>query len=306
MLPAGMLADILEALSQRLGLAPGAEVSVECNPETVDGAKLAAYREAGVTRLSFGVQSMVPHVLASLGREHDPACARRAAALAGEAGFGRSYSVDLIYGAAGESLADWEASLEGVLAFDPPPVHVSAYALSVEPGTRLARDPARYPDDDDQAAKYALAEEVLSAAGFAWYEISNWAQPGAECAHNQLYWSQGDYVGVGCAAHSHRALPAGKARRWSNVRSPVRYIALVEAGEPVEAAAEVLSSQERAFEALMLSLRTRWGVPAAALPQEVYEEGLAALSGGRAVLTLRGRLLANEVSLRLASLPAGG
>jgi putative oxygen-independent coproporphyrinogen III oxidase len=327
LLPASLLAEILEAVSASAGLAPGAEVTVECNPETVTGPKLSAYQAAGVTRLSFGVQSMVPHVLASLGREHDPATVQRAAGLAGEAGFGGRYNVDLIFGAAGESLSDWEASLEGVLALCPPPAHVSAYALTVEAGTSLAKDASRHPSEDDQAAKYAMADSALSAAGLSWYEISNWARPGAECAHNQLYWSQGEYAGVGCAAHSHKifsgssdfsdfsgssgssdfAGSAGaRAKRWLNVRSPERYCALVEAGKPVEAAGEVIGPDERAVEALMLSLRTRAGVPAAALPPEIYEEGLAALAGGRGVLTLRGRLLANEVSLRLATVPPSG
>ena len=301
LLPAGFLAEVLRAVAGSAGLAVGAEVTVECNPETVTAPKLAAYRDAGVTRLSFGVQSMVPHVLSSLGREHDPSSVRRAAALAGEAGFSGRYSVDLIFGAAGESLADWETSLESVLALDPAPAHVSAYALTVEPGTPLAKDPSRHPDEDDQAAKYALADCLLSSAGLYWYEISNWARPGAECAHNQLYWSQGEYAGVGCAAHSHAVLPDGRAKRWWNVRTPERYCHLVESGEPAEASGEVLERLERQWEALMLSLRTRSGVPASVVPDELYDDGLveSASGGAGTTLTLRGRLLANEVALRL-------
>jgi oxygen-independent coproporphyrinogen-3 oxidase len=304
LLPADALVDILGALRQSVGLAPGAEVTVECNPETVSGAKLAVLRAGGVTRLSFGAQSMVPHVLASLGREHDPASVAAAARLAAEAGFAGSYSVDLIFGAAGETLADWRASLEGVLALDPPPSHVSAYALTVEPGTPLAGQPARHPDDDDQADKYILADDVLTDAGLVWYEISNWARPGARCAHNLLYWAQGEYLGLGCAAHSHLLQPGGSARRWWNVRTPERYCALVEAQADVEASGETLSAGQRAAEALVLSLRTSAGVPAEAVPEEVYDGGLVALGpsgqgSGRAVLTVRGRLLANEVALRL-------
>jgi oxygen-independent coproporphyrinogen-3 oxidase len=317
LVPAEHLARVLNALERSLGLAPGAEVTVECNPETVSVAKLTAYKGAGVSRLSFGAQSMVPHVLASLGRRHEPAAVRRAAEAAGEAGFAGAYNIDLIFGAAGETMADWEASLHAVLALQPPPAHVSCYALTVEAGTPLAKDPSRHPDEDDQAAKYVLAEAVLSAAGYDWYEISNWARPGAECRHNLLYWLQGEYAGVGCAAHSHRLEVDGTSRRWWNVRTPERYCRLVEAAEPVEAAGERLSPPDRAWEAALLLLRTKLGVPYEALAREVYEEGLAervtvhaAGERGeceeRGVLTLRGRLLANEVAARLEpSFPRG-
>jgi oxygen-independent coproporphyrinogen-3 oxidase len=307
LLPAQALADVLGSLRDHIGLAPGAEVTVECNPETISAAKLAGYRAAGVTRLSFGAQSMVPHVLASLGREHDPASVVLAARLAGDAGFAGSYNVDLIFGAVGETMADWRASIEGVLALDPSPAHVSAYALTVEAGTPLAADPARHPDDDDQADKYLLAEQLLSDAGLAWYEISNWAQPGARCAHNLLYWAQGEYLGIGAAAHSHLTLAEGQARRWWNVRTPERYCAAVESARPVEAAGETLSPDQRAAEALVLQLRTCAGVPSGHVPDELFEDGLVELvdNGGgtdsspRAVLSVRGRLLANEVAVRL-------
>jgi len=315
---------VLEEVSDRIGLAPGVEVTVDCNPETVTAEKLAAYRAGGVTRLSFGVQSMVPHVLAALGRQHEPGSVRRAANLAGEAGFAGAYNADLIFGAAGETMGDWEASLEGVLALDPPPAHVSAYALTVEPGTPLATQRDRHPSDDDQADKYTVACSRLSGAGFEWYEISNWAQPGSRCAHNLLYWAQGEYLGVGCSAHSHLVSADGSARRWWNVRTPERYCRLLEAGEPVEAAGETLDAEQRRWEGLALSLRTWRGVPASAVPDELFDEGLVELHAGardateegteasehatgrtgeqadkRAVLTPRGRLLANEVTVRL-------
>ena len=209
LLPAELLVAVLEDLRVMPGLAHGAEVTVECNPETVTLGLLATYRSGGVTRLSFGAQSMVPHVLKFLGRQHEPDTVRRAAGFAGEGGFAGAYSVDLIFGAHGESVRDWQASLAGILALDPPPPHVSAYALTVEPGTPLAQrmrlDPGGMggwmPDDDQQAEKYLLADSVLAEAGLEWYEISNWAKPGAECAHNLLYWSQGEYIGIGCAAN---------------------------------------------------------------------------------------------------------
>ncbi len=287
LLPAELLVSMLEAVP----VVPLAEVTVECNPDTVTPSSLAAYRRAGVNRLSFGVQSMVPHVLTALGRTHDPGSVRRAVTAAAEAGI-TAYNVDLIFGAAGESLADWRATLEGVLALDPPPMHVSAYALTVEAGTPLAADPSRHPDDDDQADKYVMAEELLTDAGFEWYEISNWARPGAECRHNQLYWRQGDYRGIGCAAHSHLS-----GRRWWNVRTPERYISLIEAGVSVEAGSETLDDEMRQLEAWQLALRTRDGVPLDALPLESERlEGLVSVTGDRVVLTRRGRLLANEVA----------
>jgi len=286
LVPAAGLMRVLAALP----LAPGAEVTVECNPDTVTAALLATYRDAGVNRLSFGVQSMVPHVLAALGRTHDPANVRHAVKLARDAGF-TSFNLDLIYGAAGETLDDWRRTLSEALALDPP--HISAYGLTVEPGTPLADDPARYPDDDRQAAEYELADELLAAAGLVNYEISNWARPGHECRHNLLYWTQGDYLGFGCAAHSHRA-----GRRWWNVRTPERYLALVAEGSSAEAAGETLDAETRRVEGLQLSLRTRSGVPVSALDVEALE-GLVSVDGERVVLTRAGRLLANEIAVRL-------
>ena len=287
LVPAADLARVLASLP----LAPGAEVTVECNPDDVTAALLATYRAGGVSRLSFGVQSMVPHVLAALGRTHDPDNVRRGVALAREAGF-ETFNLDIIYGTVGESPADWEHTVRSVLALDPP--HVSAYGLTVEAGTPLALDASRYPDDDDQAAKYEVADTLLAEAGLACYEISNWARPGHECRHNLVYWSQGDYLGFGCAAHSHRA-----GRRWWNVRTPERYIGLVRAGEPAEAAGEDLDAETRRLEGLQLALRTRDGVPHSALAVDELPEGLVEPDGDRVVLTRAGRLVANEVSLRL-------
>jgi putative oxygen-independent coproporphyrinogen III oxidase len=272
---------------------PGAEVTVECNPETVTEERLAGYAAAGVTRISLGVQSLVPSVLAALGREHDPADVGRAVAAVQAVGFA-SWNLDVIYGAAGETADDWRRTLDGVLAFGPP--HVSAYALTVEPGTPLADDPARAPDDDVQAEAYLAAEQTFTAAGLVNYEISNWARPGHECRHNLLYWSAGEYRGFGCAAHSH----AG-GRRWWNVRTPERYVAAVQAGGRTEAAGEELGGPERQLEALQLAIRTRAGVPADALSSQDRHEldGLVVPDGDRLVLSVQGRLLANEVAVRL-------
>jgi putative oxygen-independent coproporphyrinogen III oxidase len=288
-LPADLLAEILSAIPRQ----PGAEVTVECNPEDASKALFTTWREAGVGRVSFGVQSMVPHVLAGLGRHHDPESVARAVALAGTTGF-EAVNVDLIIGGSGESDDDFRRSLEAVLALDPVPGHVSAYCLTVEPGTPLAADRSRHPDDDIQARRYALADQVLGAAGYHWYEVSNWARPGQSCRHNQLYWEQGDYRGMGAAAHSH----AG-GRRWWNIRTPERYIAAVEGGRSTMAGEETLSDEQRLFEGLALALRTARGVPDSVVPSDPDLDRLLVRAGGRAVLTVEGRLLANEVTTRL-------
>ena len=286
LLPGDQLGRVLDAVPRTVG----AETTIECNPDTVTAELVTAYVDHGVTRVSLGVQSMTPHVLAALGRTHDPANVERAVALVRDAGL-PTFNLDLIYGAVGETPDDWARTLDAALALEPP--HVSAYGLTVEPGTPLAATPERHPDDDDQAGKYEQADEALAAAGLANYEISNWARPGHECRHNLLYWAQGDYRGFGCAAHSHDG-----GRRWWNVRTPERYIALVTAGEPTESAAEELDGPTRTFERLELALRTRDGVPASALDATDLD-GLVVGRGDRVVLTRAGRLLANEIAMRL-------
>jgi oxygen-independent coproporphyrinogen-3 oxidase len=288
LVPARALAGVLAAIPRR----DDAEVTVECNPDTVTADLFATYAAAGVNRLSFGVQSMVPHVLQALGRTHDMANVRRSVALARAAGFD-NFNLDLIYGAAGESVDDWSRTLDAVLDLHPP--HASAYALTVEPGTPLAVDASRHPNDDDQADKYELACERLAAAGLDWYEISNFATGGHECRHNLLYWQQGEYRGIGCAAHSHR-----DRRRWWNMRTPERYIEAIATGVSPEAASEQLDAEGSELERLHLALRTRDGVPINALPiDDVALHGLVDVRGSRATLTTHGRLLANEVAVRL-------
>ena len=272
---------------------PGAEVTVECNPESVSARHFAAFVNAGVNRISFGVQSMSESVLLALGRDHRPDTVERAVELARQGGISR-LNLDLIYGGAGETIEDWRYTIERIIELGPD--HVSAYALTVEAGTPLAEDPARHPNDDDQADKYLLADALLGEAGFANYEISNWAKPGQECDHNLLYWRQGDYLGFGCAAHSHSS-----GRRWWNVRTPERYIELIRAGASVEASSEELDPERQRIEGLQLSLRTRDGVPADALSAEDRETlgPLLKLDGETLVLSAEGRLLANEVAIRL-------
>jgi putative oxygen-independent coproporphyrinogen III oxidase len=285
-LPAEAIAELLGAME----VAEGAEVTVECNPEDAAPERLRRWREAGVGRVSLGVQSTVGHVLAGLGRRHEPETV--APAVAAAVGAGLEVNLDLIIGGPGERDEDWEESLQTVVGLGPG--HVSAYCLTVEPGTPLARDASRHPDDDVQARRYERAEQVLRGAGYGWYEVSNWARPGRACRHNQLYWAQGDYRGIGAAAHSHRG-----GRRWWNRRTPERYIAAIESGEDPTAGVEALTAEQQAFEALALALRTSAGVPAAALPEAPELEGLVERRGERKVLTVAGRLLANEVTSRL-------
>ncbi|MCP3934584.1 MAG: radical SAM family heme chaperone HemW [Actinomycetia bacterium] len=286
MVPARLLTEVLD----QLPLEDGAEVTVECNPDVVTDEQMWSYAAHGVERISLGVQSMVPSVLASLGRTHDPSNVYRAVEAIRAAGIER-LNLDIIYGAAGESLADWHQTLDETVALAPD--HVSAYALTVEAGTALADDPARHPDDDDQADKYRLADEVLTGAGLENYEISNWARPGQECRHNLLYWTQGNYVGLGCAAHSH----VDGRRSWS-IRTPEGFVEAIESGESVEAGSETLGEEERRVEALQLAVRLAGGVEAAVIPDEVRHL-VQTGDDGRARLTLEGRLLANEVAVRL-------
>ncbi|HWS48312.1 MAG TPA: radical SAM family heme chaperone HemW [Acidimicrobiia bacterium] len=294
LIAAAQLVRVLDAIDRT----ETAEVTVECNPDAVDDGKLRSYAAAGVNRLSFGVQSMVPRVLTALGRTHDPQNVARAIALARDAGFTR-INVDLIYGTPGETLDDWRRSLDGPLTLGVD--HVSAYALTVEPATALGRRVAAgapAPDDDLQADAYALTDAVLGAAGLEWYEISNWARPGEACRHNELYWTGDEYVGIGCAAHGYT-----RGRRWWNVRTPERYIAAIDAGAPAEAGSEELDAGRRAEEAFSLALRTRAGAPLAAAARATAGElaalDLLSIEDGRAVLTLRGRLLASDVTARL-------
>ena len=307
LLDADDLARILDAIDR----SPGAEVTVECNPDSVDAAKLTAYAAAGVNRVSLGVQSMRAHVLAALGRTHDAANVARAVGWARDAGIDR-VNVDLIYGTPGERVSDWEATLDGALALEPS--HVSAYALTVEPGTPLGRGVAAgerpAPDDDDQATKYEIADDRLRAAGFEWYEISNWARPSEECRHNLLYWEGGEYEAIGCAAHGH-TIDAGRgvSRRWWNVRTPERYVEAVRVGASAEAGAEELDPTAAEAERLMLALRMRTGIKLDAGNADSPEMhrcidslatiGLVERHRATASLTRRGRLLANEVAAQV-------
>ena len=289
-------ADALASMITSIPVRDGAEITVECNPDDVTVEMLTTYRSAGVDRVSLGVQSMSTHVLAALGRTHDRENVARAVEAIRAAEM-PSFNLDLIYGAVGETIDDWRATIEAALAFDPP--HISAYGLTVEAGTPLASQPDRHPDDDDQADKYELVDDLLGAAGLDNYEVSNWARAGHESRHNHLYWDQADYRGFGCAAHSHES-----GRRWWNLRTPDRYIEAISRRETVEASSETLDAETRRFEGLQLALRTRDGVARSAFSEDTLEllEDMVVShpsDPSRVVLTRRGRLMANEVSLRM-------
>jgi putative oxygen-independent coproporphyrinogen III oxidase len=302
LLPPQDLTRIVAAIRDEFGLAAGAEVTTESNPDSVDAEDLARLREGGVNRVSVGMQSSVSHVLRVLDRTHDPLRVPQAVRWAREAGFDQ-VSLDLIYGTPGESLDDWRSSVDAALACEPD--HVSAYALIVEEGTALARQIRRgdvpMTDDDDLADKYLLADEALERAGLRWYEVSNWARTAdAACRHNVGYWTDGDWWGVGPGAHSHVG-----GVRWWNVKHPAPYAVRVGEGVSPAHGRETLDAETRRVERVLLETRLRQGLPVdvldedrrAALPEQV-ERGLveeSELRRGRVVLTTRGRLLADAV-----------
>ncbi|MEU3275123.1 radical SAM family heme chaperone HemW [Saccharomonospora sp. NPDC006951] len=309
LLGADGLADVLDAVRGNFGLADGAEVTTESNPESTSPEFFSGIRRAGYTRVSLGMQSAAPHVLRVLDRVHTPGRPVAAAKEAREAGF-EHVNLDLIYGTPGERTSDLRASLEAVLSAGVD--HVSAYALIVEDGTAMARKVRKgelpAPDDDVLAERYELIDATLAEAGLRWYEVSNWAsgRPGAVCAHNMGYWRGGDWWGAGPGAHSHVG-----GVRWWNVKHPARYAELLAQGTLPVADREVLGEQDRYLERVMLELRLAEGLPLSALAEGGVEQAKAAaddgvldagaIAGGRAVLTDRGRLLADAVVRRLVS-----
>ncbi len=305
LLPPGDLGSMLAAVRGAWGIAPGAEVTTEANPDSVDADDLRRLADAGFTRVSFGMQSAVPSVLATLERTHDPERIPLVVRWARAAGL--QVSLDLIYGTPGETLDDWSRSLDAALACEPD--HVSAYALIVEPGTKLARQirsgVVHEPDDDLEADMYELAEKRLAAAGYGWYEVSNWATDDAHRSrHNLAYWLGHDWWGVGPGAHSHVG-----GVRWWNVKHPAAYAQRVLAGESPAAGRETLDRETQRVERVLLLTRIREGVstdeleaPGRRAVAGLIADGLvdakAALAGS-VVLTLRGRLLADAVVRRL-------
>lgn len=301
LLPPGDLGRILGAIRDEFGLAPGAEVTTEANPDSVTPESLAQLRADGFTRMSFGLQSTSQHVLKVLERTHTPGRSVAAVGEARAAGF-EHVNVDLIYATPGETEADFAASLDAAIASGAD--HVSAYSLIVEDGTRLAARVRRGEivgvDDDVAADRYLQADAALTAAGFGWYEVSNWARPGGECRHNLGYWRGDDWWGVGPGAHAHVG-----GVRWWNVRHPAAYAGRTTAGESPAEAREVLSADDVRVEQVLLRVRLAEGLPldlldraGRAVAVRAASDGLAdatALGQGRLVLTLRGRLLADAL-----------
>ncbi|MDE8586422.1 radical SAM family heme chaperone HemW [Arthrobacter sp. NQ4] len=305
LLPADDLALILRAAIDQWGIEDGAEVTTEANPDSVTPESLAVLKEAGFTRISFGMQSAVPHVLKVLDRTHTPSRVPQVVQWAREAGL--DVSLDLIYGTPGESLADWRHSLETALSYQPD--HISAYALIVEDGTKLAAQMRRGEvpgiDDDDHADKYELADQLITEAGLGWYEVSNWARsPEHACRHNLAYWRGDDWWGIGPGAHSHVG-----GVRWWNVKHPSAYANRLSQGLSPAAGRETLDADTRNLERVMLEARLQLGLEVSTLSAAgrhqiagLIADGLvepAAAFQGRLVLTLKGRLLADAVVRRI-------
>lgn len=297
LLPPGDLIAILRAIDREIGLSPDAEVTTEANPDSVDAGDLAALRDAGFTRISFGMQSAVASVLRTLDRRHTPGRAIAAAAEARAAGFAH-VSLDLIYGTPGETDADWQRSLDAVVAAGPD--HASAYPLTIERGTKLharvRRGELPAPDQDVQARRYAMADAAFAAANLRWYELFNWARAGSECRHNLGYWRSADWWGIGPGAHSHVA-----GTRWWNVKRPNDYARRLQAGESPQAGREQLAPEQVRLERLMLEIRLAAGLDPALASDlgavtRLRDEGLLEHTrDGRCVLTAGGRRAADRV-----------
>ena len=304
MLTAAQIATILDAVRDRFETDSELEVTIESNPDGLVPGQLKGLHRVGATRISFGMQSIRPRVLQLLDRTHDPGRALQAVAEACSAGFDH-VSLDLIYGTPGETAGDWAATLDAALSTGVD--HISAYALGIEPGTKLAarirRGELPTPDGDEAADRYESADARLHAAGFDWYEISNWARSAeARCRHNLLYWRNHDWWGVGPGAHSHL-----DGMRWWNHYAPgVWADAVLDGGSPA-AGHEVLDDAQRRLEDLMLGIRLSdgWrlspeGGGEASLADGLVADGLVARRNGRVVLTRTGRILADQVVRRLS------
>jgi oxygen-independent coproporphyrinogen-3 oxidase len=298
LLPAYDLGRVIAAIKARNGLTADCEITLEANPDSVTAEKLAEYLQVGFNRISFGMQSAKPHVLAALDRTHNPANVEKAITMARAAGF-QSISVDLIYGTPGESLQDWQDTVEAALSLDID--HISAYALIVETGTKLAaqikRGDLTMPNDDLMADMYLLVDQMCEAKGLTWYELSNWSKPGHQCRHNIAYWENKNWWGCGPGAHSHI-----DARRFWNVKHPTTYKQKVFAGESPVLESEQLTAEQIKDESILLGIRMREGLALELLkPHQmevlaVYREnGFVELQEDRVILSPAGRLIADRI-----------
>lgn len=306
LLGADGLVGILSVIRDEFGLTPGAEVTTEANPDSVDGAMLEALLAGGFTRVSLGMQSSSSAVLRILDRTHTPGASVAMAHLARDVGF-EHVNLDLIYGTPGETDNDLRRSLDDALSSGVD--HVSAYALIVEDGTPMARRIRRgemsMPDDDVAAERYEMVDDMLTGAGLEWYEVSNWARAGGECRHNLGYWRGDDWWGVGPGAHSHVA-----GRRWWNIKHPRPYTERVLAHESPQEGSEQLTAEQVRMEQVMLGVRLCEGLPVEGLdvPEHLRALGWVdgvALDAGRLVLTRSGRLMADAVVRDLLGDPPG-
>ncbi len=295
------IARVIKAIDNQFGLTQDCEITLETNPDTVDKEKLAAFKAAGVNRISFGMQSAVAHVLKTLDRTHNPDNLPQVTKWAAEVGF-KDISVDLIYGTPGESLSDWQVSIDAAL--DLPINHISAYALIVEEGTKLAnaikRGEIANVDDDLTAEKYLMADAAFSKAGFTWYELSNWSKDSGESKHNIAYWLNNNWWGAGPGAHSHI-----NGKRWWNVKHPNLYREKLQENVSPILDSEVLDTMQIESERLMLSIRLPEGVSKDSLSidqikslNQYLETGAlnaAKWDAGSVSLTLSGRLIADRI-----------
>jgi oxygen-independent coproporphyrinogen-3 oxidase len=291
---------LLNHLKSNFGFKKNIEITIEANPDSVSPAKLGALRDAGINRISFGMQSSVSHVLKVLDRTHNPENVAKAVTDAKAAGFDE-INLDLIYGTPGESVEDWKSSIKSALSL--PITHISAYALILEDGTKLANQVKRkeyeVPDDSETAEKYLIADSEFTSRGFNWYELSNWAKPGSECQHNIAYWKGHDWWGLGPGSHSHI-----NGERFWNIKHPNSYAAALNEGSPI-AGSETLSDEEKESERIMLEIRMPYGIDKASLKSAQLENASQYLEGGeldkdswqsgRIALTPQGRLVADRI-----------
>ena len=301
LMPASELARVISAIRENFNLANNAEITIEVNPDSVNEQFLQHMRAAGATRISMGMQSAVPHVLATLDRTHKPENVVRAVELARQSGY-EHVSVDLIYGTPGESFADWKASVDAALAL--PIDHISAYALIVERGTKLAAQIARgelmMPSDDETADKYLYADESFEKSGFSWYELSNWSKPGGECRHNIAYWDGSSWWGIGPGAHSYFG-----SERWWNTKHPKSYQERIRSKESPIQEKETLSVENKADEFILLQIRRREGISHSQLTKTQLAVAESFVTTGdldrdswaqkKLVLSKNGRLIADRI-----------
>jgi len=298
LLPAADLGRVITAIRNRNGLTENCEITLEANPDSVTPEKMRQYLDAGFNRISFGMQSAVPHVLATLDRTHNPANVAKAVEMARDAGFS-SVSVDLIYGTPGESLEDWQTSIESALSLGVD--HISAYALIVETGTKLAaqikRGDISMPNDDLMADMYLLVNQLCNQAGLQWYELSNWSKPGHECRHNIAYWENKNWWGLGPGAHSHV-----NGKRFWNLKHPTTYKTKLFGGESPILDSEILTKEQMRDESIMLAIRMREGIDISTLTptqleriESYRESGHVSMVDKHLQLSPQGRLIADRI-----------